>query len=600
MLLFQGGLSVHFMDLRSFIKYLETNGELIRITQQVDPDQEVTVIQHKVMDRKGPALLFENVKGSHYSIVSNLFGTKKRVNMVFKGSPEKVGNEIYKLYEQIVPPNLGNLWKSRKGLLNIVKSRLRKVKKGPILETVQEPADLNKLPVLTCWPKDGGAFFTLPLVHTVDPVDGRGNLGIYRLQRFDATSTGMHWQIEKGGSFHFCRAKELARPLPVSVILGGPPILTIAAVAPLPEGIDERLLAAYILGKPIDMIKREGTGHLIPARAEFVLEGMVNDNDLMWEGPFGDHFGHYSSASYYPVFRVDRVLARKDAIYPATVVGKPVQEDFHIGVALQEMARPMLKIIHPAISDIWAYPETGFHPLAVMSVKQRYPREALKHTMAMLGEGQISLTKIMITVDHDVNVRNFTEVSRALWKYLDAAEGIHLIAPTAQDTLDFTGPAMNTGSRLILLATRKEGNPVRTCEPDMPPDKPSDVHKDIEKFAAWGPAFLMVRLKSEKKIEKVIKSLRSHHITKQYLFHVLLSSDVPFDNDTLLFWGWFTRFDPLMDLHPAKHVVQQNRLIFDFPIAIDARWKDRYPEPVEFDPAIEKQVNEKWSRYNIF
>ena len=589
---------MNFPDLRSFIQHLEAEGELVRVKAEVDPNQELTVIQHRVLAEEGPALLFENVKDSRYRIVSNLFGTKKRVDMVFGGPPEDLGNRLFHLWEQIMPPTATNLWTSRKGLWNLLRARLRTVKTGPVMELTEEPADLNKLPVLRCWPEDGGPFFTLPLVHSVDPVNGRGNLGIYRLQRFNSQSTGMHWQIEKGGGFHFHRAAELGVPLPVSVILGGPPALILAAVAPLPEGMDERLLAAYMMGSPLDVIARRGTGHRIPANAEFVLEGTVTDGDIEWEGPFGDHFGHYSHASNFPVFRVKRVLARKDAIYPATIVGKPVQEDFHIGAALQEMAMPLLKIIRPAVSDIWAYPETGFHPLAVMSVKQRYPREALKHTLGMLGEGQVSLTKIMITVDHDVNVKDFNAVSRALWRHLDSDDGLHLLSPTAQDTLDFTGPAMNSGSRLILIATRRDGNPIRIQEPPAPPEA-REVHKHINRLLAWGPSFLMVQLKEGADTKKVSRALRKNLAAKQYLFHVILSPDVPFDNRTMMLWGWFTRFDPQMDLYPAKRYVKGNRLILDFPITIDARWKKGYPKPVEFDPAVEKRVNDKWSNYNL-
>jgi len=444
-----------FLDLRSFIQYLETEGKLVRVKAEIDPNQELTIIQHRVMVEDGPALLFENVKGSDYPVVSNLFGTKNRLEMVLGGPAEEIGNRVLRLVEKVMPPATVNFWDARKGLWDIFKARLRSVKTGPVLETITKPADLNRLPVQTSWPEDGGPFFTLPLVHTLDPATGRGNLGIYRLQRFSATSAGMHWQIEKGGGFHFQRAVEMGISLPVSVILGGPPALIIAGAAPLPEGIDERLLAAYIMGRPLDVIARKSTGHRIPANAEFVLEGTVAGGDVHLEGPFGDHLGHYSRASDFPVLRVQRILARKDAIYPATVVGKPVQEDFHLGVALQEMTRPILKIIRPAVSDIWAYPETGFHPLAVMAVKERYPREALKHTFGMLGEGQVSLTKVMITVGHDVNVKDFEEVSRALWRHLDASDGLHLLAPTAQDTLDFTGPAQNIGSRLILIATPK-------------------------------------------------------------------------------------------------------------------------------------------------
>jgi UbiD family decarboxylase len=589
-----------FVDLRAFLAHMERNGELARIRVPVDPDQEMTIIQHRVMAANGPVLLFENVKGSPCRVVSNLFGTRRRTDLVFGGNPEELGQRVFRLSRQLMPPGLTGLFKSRRDLLALSSARMRTVKTGPVMETVSTTPDLNRLPVLTCWPEDGGPFFTLPLVHTTDPENGAGNLGMYRLQRFDARSTGMHWQIEKGGGFHFHKSAEMNQALPVSVFLGGPPALIPAAVAPLPEGIDERLLAAYMMNRPLEVIRRQTTGHRIPARAEFVLEGIVTPGDLRWEGPFGDHFGHYSHAADYPVFRVQRILARKDAIYPATVVGKPEQEDFYIGEALQAMTLPLLRMIRPAVTDLWAYPETGFHALAVMSVNERYPKEALKHTLGMLGEGQVSLTKVMITVDRQVDARDITAVSRALWQHLDARTGIHLLAPTAQDTLDFTGPAMNTGSRLILVATRgQRGEPIRHDSPLQVP-RPAEVHPDVCGTAALGPAFLMIQVKPTRQdIEPVRQALMHHVASKNYLFHIIVSEDVPLDDQTLMLWGWFTRFDPLADLYPAKRTVIGNRLVFDFPIAIDARWKTGYPRPVEFDPDVEKRVAEKWDSLGL-
>lgn len=587
-----------YRDLRAFIADLERRGDLVRVRKEVDPNQEITVIQHRVIAAGGPALLFEKVKGSPYRLASNLLGTPQRVALACGASPRELGERLARIAHKMMPPSLKNLWQARSDLKRLLPMRMRRLDHGPILSRPMDPPDLNQLPVLTCWPEDGGPFFTLPLVHTVDPETGQGNLGIYRLQRFDANTTGMHWQIEKGGGFHFDKATRKGQALPVSVILGGPPAMIMAAVAPLPEGMDERLLAAYLMGAPLDVIQRRGTGHRIPARAEFVLEGEVRPGDMRLEGPFGDHFGHYSEAADYPVFRIRRILARKNAIFPATVVGKPVQEDYYIGEALQEIALPMLRVVKPAIVDLWAYPETGFHPLAVMSVRQRYPREALKLTMGMLGEGQVSLTKVMITVGPDVNVRNFREVSRALWRYL-TPEGLHLLAPTAQDTLDFTGPAMNTGSRLILLATGPDEAPGRSEPPPAPPTA-ADLHERVRSVATCGPAFLIVQVDNDfEDIEGLCSSLHSHPVSKKYMFHVVVSEDVPVDDPTMLLWGWFTRFDPSADLYPSERRVQGNRLMLEFPIAIDARWKKGYPRPVSFDPEVAQRVERAWDSYGI-
>lgn len=585
-------------DLRSFLKQLEDEGELVRVPVEVDPDQDITIIQHRVLAKAGPALLFEKVKSSPYRLVSNLYGTPRRVELAFGRPPAEIGAELVRIAERLMPPTLSAAWAERAALWHLSKARLRAVRGGPILETCQTPPRLDLLPVLKCWPLDGGPFFTLPLVHTVDPRTGAGNLGIYRLQRFDATSTGMHWQIEKGGGFHFRTACALGQSLPVSVILGGPPALTLAAIAPLPEGIDERLLAALIMGRPLDVIRRPRTGHRIPASAEFVLEGSVTAGDMRQEGPFGDHLGHYSHSAPFPVFRVDRMLARRDAIYPATVVGKPPQEDYFIGVALQEMVLPLLKLMKPAISDLWAYPETGFHPLAVISVRERYGREGLKHALGLLGEGQMSLTKIMIVVGHDVDARDFRQVSRAVWQNLDAADGLHLLAPTAQDTLDFTGPAMNTGSKLILLATSGERPPRRT-QPPLPPPPASEVHSSILGLAAVGEAFLVAQVGKEADKAAVREALARHEATREYLFHVLVSADVPLDDPRLILWGWFTRFDPHADLYPARSEAVGNRLVLHFPITIDATWKPGYRLPVAFDPDHQRRVEQDWARYNL-
>ncbi len=611
-----------FPDLRSFLRHLEAAGQLARVRCEVDPDQEVTIIQHRVLAAGGPALLFERVKGSPYRLVTNLFGTPGRVAAAFGRPPGEISQQLVDLASGLMPPSLGALWSARRDIRRLLRARLKTVARGPVLETSFAPPQLDRLPCLTCWPLDGGPFFTLPLVHTVDPVSGVGNLGIYRLQRFDAGSTGMHWQIEKGGGFHFQNACRLGRPLPVSVFLGGPPALTLAAITPLPEGLDERLLAALIMGEPLEVILRQ-SGHRIPAQAEFVLEGSVAPGDMRQEGPFGDHLGHYSHSAQFPVFRVERLLARQDAIFPATVVGKPPQEDYYIGEALQELTLPLLKFTKPAVADLWAYPETGFHPLAVASVRERYPHEALKHALGLLGEGQLSLTKVLILVPAGVNVRDFAAVSNALWANLDPSSGLHLLAPTAQDTLDFTGPALNTGSRLILLALPSPSSPpsppsssspshstacglasssspapFRTLPPSPPPRGPA-VHPDIRALAPLGRAFLIAQLHDNADLPAVRNALAVHPLTGNYLFHVLVSADVPVDDPRLILWGWFTRFDPLADLHPFALERAGNRLIFQFPIAIDATWKPGYRLPVAFDPDLERKVLARWGRYEI-
>lgn len=588
-----------FKNIRDFIRYLEEKGELIRIREEVDPVQEITIIQHKVMESQGPALLFENLKGhAGQRLVSNLFGTQARTDAVFGRHPGEIGEILTGLVERLVPPSPAKLWKEKKMILRLLNARMRKVSGGPVMQEIQSPSRLEEMPVLTCWPLDGGPFYTLPLVHTRNPETGVGNLGIYRMQRYDNHSTGMHWQIEKGGGFHFKKAVERGEKLPISVILGGPPALIFAAIAPLPEGIDERLLAALIMGKPLDVVKRKETDHMVPVEAEYIIEGYVESGNVRREGPFGDHLGHYSYSSDFPVFQADRVLKRKDAIYPATVVGKPPQEDYYIGCALQEMTMPVLRLMHPGILDLWAYPESGFHPLAAAKVKERYPREAMKQAFAILGQGQLSLTKILIMVGEDcVDIRDFKQVSKSVWDNLDAADGVHLIAPTAQDTLDFTGPVMNQGSRLILLAPRRD-KPVRNERPPEPP-KAAEVHPDVLRIEALGEAFLIVQVKKGFNRDLVLEALKMNRSSSRYLFHVLVSDDVDMNSTMMVLWGIFTRFDPLADLYPADRKLEGNRIVFKFPIGIDASWKEGYRKPVAFDPDVLKNVERKWDRLGL-
>ena len=273
-----------------------------------------------------------------------------------------------------------------------VSGGLKRGSRGPVTDVVTHDVQLGALPAMTTWPDDGGPFITLPLVFTEHP-DGRGhNLGMYRLQIHDARTTGMHWQIGKGGGFHYDVAEQRAKPLPVTVFLGGPPALMLSAVAPLPENVPELLLASLIAGERLTRIEGDWP-HPLVAAAEFALIGEVTPHERRPEGPFGDHYGYYSLCHDYPVFHVATVARRRDAIFPATVVGKPRQEDFFIGDLLQELLSPLFPLVMPAVEKLWSYGETGYHSLSAAVVKQRYAREAMSSAFRILGEGQLSLTK---------------------------------------------------------------------------------------------------------------------------------------------------------------------------------------------------------------
>jgi UbiD family decarboxylase len=293
-----------FRNLREYLKHLKAAGELHIISKQVDPYLEMAEIHRKVISQKGPALLFETPKGSPFPVVTNLFGTERRIEMAFGARPTQLIRRAAQFLQEFMPPDLSKIWVNRDLLLQGFKLGTRRFEDGPILEVVEESPDLNQLPILTCWPEDGGPFVTLPLVYTEHPITRRHNLGMYRLQRHDSHTTGMHWQIHKGGGFHYTIAENMNQALPVSVFLGGPPALMLAAIAPLPENVGEMMVASLLSGEKLPVIQPSPTSHPLPAEAEFVLQGRVPAHHRKPEGPFGDHYGYYSLQHDYPVFEV--------------------------------------------------------------------------------------------------------------------------------------------------------------------------------------------------------------------------------------------------------------------------------------------------------
>src|SRR5438445_4457735 len=337
-------------NLRSFLELLRRENDLVTVETEVDPYLEAAEIHRRVIERGGPALLFTRVKGSKVPVVTNLFGTQRRIELAFGPKPEQFVRQIVSVADVLLPPKPSELWLHRSLALNFLKLGTRKVSRAPVAEVVDQPARLNELPVLTTWQEDGGPFITLPLVYTEHPETGRHNLGIYRMQVYNARTAGLHWQIQKGGGFHYDVAERLGQPLPVTVFLGGPPALIVAAVAPLPENIPELMLASLLSGEKLKMTRdRKGGWHRLVGEAEFALVGSAPPHERNLEGPFGDHYGYYSLRHDYPVFHCDAILHRRDAIYPATVVGKPKQEDFFIGDYLQALLSPLFPLVVPCV-----------------------------------------------------------------------------------------------------------------------------------------------------------------------------------------------------------------------------------------------------------
>src|SRR5687767_791817 len=403
-----------FPDLRSFIDILRRDAAIVTVDAPVDPCLEVAEIHRSVIAAGGPALLFTNVTGSPFRLATNLFGTARRAELAFGTRPLQLIKRLVHLAETLLPPTPAKLWDARDVGRELFRVGTRRVSTAPVAERVTSDVQFAQLPAITAWPEDGGPFITLPLVYTTHPQrpghppsrssGGAGNLGMYRMHVQDARSTGMHWQIGKGGGYHYAVAESRGQSLPATVFLGGPPALILSAIAPLPENVPELMLASLIAGQRLPQVHGYGAHPLI-ATAEFALIGDVAPGLRRPEGPFGDHYGYYSLQHDYPVFQVQRMAHRADAIYPATVVGKPRQEDFFIGDLLQVLLSPLFPLVMPAVEQLWSYGETGYHSLATAVVKQRYKREAMASAFRILGEGQLSLTKFLLVTDRPVDLK---------------------------------------------------------------------------------------------------------------------------------------------------------------------------------------------------
>ncbi|HMK39663.1 MAG TPA: UbiD family decarboxylase, partial [Bacteroidota bacterium] len=321
-----------FTSFGDFARYLETSGELHRVGVEVDPFLEITEIASRAIREGKPAILFERVKGSAYPVVVNALASDRRCELALGKHPAQLGEELIGFLEEMVPPGLSSFFRHRKTAARFLHAPVRMVRNAPSQEVSAE-ADLDSLPVLTCWPGDGGRFITLPQVVSYDPRRGTRNMGMYRMQVFDRKTTGMHWQIQKGGGFHYHQAEKLGKPLELAVAIGTDPALLLATVAPLPENIDEAMFAGFLRGKRTEFVKGKTVSIAVPAEAEFVLEGIVPPGERRMEGPFGDHFGHYSAAAPFPVFHVSALTRRAHPVFPATVVGIPPMEDKFLGDA---------------------------------------------------------------------------------------------------------------------------------------------------------------------------------------------------------------------------------------------------------------------------
>lgn len=583
-----------FPDLRTFMDRLRSESDLVTITAPVDARLEAAEIHRRVIAAGGPALLFTNVKGRDFPLVTNLFGTAKRAELAFGQHPMRMIRRIVDLAQTIMPPDASKLWGARDVAGSLLKVGLRRQSMGPVTEVVTRDPRLDRLPALTTWPLDGGPFVTLPLVYTEHPGGHGHNLAMYRLHVHDAQTTGMHWQIGKGGGFHYALAEAANQPLPVTVFLGGPPALILSAIAPLPENVPELMLASLIAGERLARVPGSfGHPHPLVANAEFALMGEVRPHERRPEGPFGDHYGYYSLQHDYPVFRVHTLAHRKDAIYPATVVGKPRQEDFFIGDLLQELLSPLFPLVMPAVEQLWSYGETGYHSLAAAVVKQRYPREAMASAFRILGEGQLSLQKFLLVTDRHVDVQDFRATLEHLLARTDPRTDLYVFGHLSMDTLDYAGPAVNKGSKGVWMGL---GDPIRELprqfRPAVPP--PADV-TDVRVFCG---GCLVVGARPFAEDRDAPARLAAHPAFAGWPLVVISDEPERATRSVVNFlWTTFTRFEPAADIHASSVTLQRNHVVFTPPVAIDARMKPWYPAEVSCDPETSDLVTRRWREY---
>ncbi len=624
--------ATRLLDLRAFLDLLRREGELVEVEAPVDPYLEAAELHRRVIAGGGPAMLFrrpaadaelrrrvggETVAllaggdpvsttpppappaGYDLPLVTNLFGTQRRVELAFGRRPERLLRRLVEATETLLPPSPAKLWGARDLLGAALRVGFRRVRRGPVTERASRDVDLGRLPITTSWPGDGGPFLTLPLVYTEHPEGhAKSNLGIYRMQVHGPRSAGMHWQIAKGGGFHYAAAEARGEALPVTVFLGGPPALLLAAVAPLPENVPELLLASLVAGARLSRVRGAGP-HPLLAGAELALSGVVLPRKRLPEGPFGDHYGYYSLRHDYPVFEAESLFRRADAILPATVVGKPRQEDFFLGDFLQELLSPLFPLAMPGVRDLWSYGETGYHSLAAAVVRERYRREAMVSAFRILGEGQLALTKMLLLTDRAVDLRDFRATLAHVLARTRVESDLFVFGNLSMDTLDYTGPRVNEGSKAVWLGL---GEPVRELPRAF--DGGATLPPGVAEAHVFCPGCLVLgadpRLPraGEAGVDEELRCIAAHAAFAPWPLLVL--SDEPrraAASPINFLWTTFTRCEPAADLHAAATRVVRNQLSYTAPVLLDARTKRGFPAELTSSPAVAEQVSRRWSEY---
>ncbi|HEY3874629.1 MAG TPA: UbiD family decarboxylase [Candidatus Kapabacteria bacterium] len=615
-----------FDTLSNFLAYLDREGELQHISAEVDPVLEVPEIAVRALRAsRSKALLFERVKGSKFPLAMNVLASDRRVEMALGTDPVSLGASLLVLAEQFLPPRPRKLWNAARPMsARLISARVRKTSSEEPRHALDKP-DLGQLPILQTWPEDAGKFITLPQVFTYDPKTGKRNLGMYRMQVYSGAETGIHWQIQKGGGFHYHQAEAMSVPLEVAVAVGTDPALLLATVAPLPEGIDEVMFAGFLRGRPTNMRKGMTISTLVPTNAEFVIEGIVPLFERRLEGPFGDHFGHYSHAGMFPVFQIRAITHLPNAVFAATVVGKPPMEDKWLGDVNQQILGPLVRLLHPDIQEVWAFYEAGFHNLLGVRARERYAKEAQKAALGVISDGQLSLTKCAIVVSNNVDTKDFRALLRAVRDHFDPQYDFVLLSHTAMDTLDFTSYTMNLGSKMLLDATEKL---TATASGGKYPERqPSECYgltgKNSENVNTLDlrimqskvleDVLLVVKVANSNSpstptpfkttgrevVEKLIAESNVEKLPKGVKIVAAVSEDVDLSSDMEIVWGIFTRFDAARDVCFTRSRLTGIAPVYEGIMGIDATWKPGYPNPCVMKEEIVKKVDMRWKEYGF-
>lgn len=568
-----------YRNTQHWIKTLEERGELVRINEYVNPHLEITEITDRVSKVYGPALLFENT-GYDFPVLINSMGTEKRMAIALgKNELDEVAAEMEELIKTLTSPKDSLMDKLRMlPKLGSIASWMPKVisGRGECQEVVMKDPDITKFPVLKCWPEDGGPFITLPVIHTKDPLTGIRNVGLYRMQVFGPKLTGMHWHRHKVSARHFNEYKKLGQKMPVAVALGGDPVYAYSATAPLPDGVDEYMLAGFIRKKKVELVQCLTQDVQVPADADIIIEGYVDPNDdLILEGPFGDHTGYYSLADYYPKFHITCITHKKNAVYPATIVGIPPQEDAWIGKATERIFLVPIKMtMVPEIVDMVLPVEGVFHNLVIVKINKEYPGQANKVMHSLWGAGQMMFTKMMIVVDGDVNIHDPVETAKYISENFDPANDLYFTQGPV-DVLDHSCSVMAYGGKIGIDGTKK--TPEEKAGRKTLPPSATSIQKDKVQIAfpeiigindsllTQGISMVFISVEKNRKghIRELSEKLLAHEEFKTIRTVIFLEHTVDVNDLADAVWRFSNNVDPKRDHYTVTDRDGYTHIAFD-------------------------------------